>query len=178
MVDWLHDQGWADGSAMGSIPFEKLRSAGYFHSLFIMRNELGSERLARELNTLNWMGKIGVLSPENEKIGENADDIRSLAIAKVVYALMQPKPEKRAAIITSLTQYFNNAFAIAPGFSETFKSDYSGFHHAGTYFTQYYPEALYTASLMYYLLHDTPYSLSEEVYTTLKNCLRTGFYLW
>lgn len=173
MIDWMNDQGWADGSAMGGINFEKLRSAGYFHSIFIMRNELGAERLARELNTFNWMGKIGALSPENEKIGENADDIRSLAIAKMMYALMQPIPEKRASILLSLKRYFNNAFAISPGFSETFKSDYSGFHHAGTYFTQYYPEALYTASLIFYLLHDTPYALSDEVYSTLKNCLLT-----
>ena len=173
MLDWLNEQGWADGSAMGCITFEKLRSAGYFHSLFIMRNELGTERLNRELNTLNWMGKIGLISPKMAKTGENADDIRSLAIAKVVYALMQQTPEKRNTALLLLKRYFDNAFAIAPGFTETFKPDYSGFHHAGTYFTQYYPEALYSASLVYYLLHDTPFSLSEEVFSNLKNCLLT-----
>ncbi|MEG1586611.1 MAG: chondroitinase family protein, partial [Bacteroidales bacterium] len=34
IYDWFYDQGWADGSGMGTLCFEKLRSAGYFHSFF------------------------------------------------------------------------------------------------------------------------------------------------
>lgn len=173
MLDWMYDQGWADGSSLGSMRDEKLQSAGYFHSLFLMRNELGADRLNRELNTLNWFGLFGHVNELIPEKGENADDIRSLAVAKLVYALMQPNPEKRATALTLLTRYYNHAFSITPGMLETFKPDFSGYHHAGIYFTQYYPEALYVACWLYYLLHDTPYSLSEEVYSTLKNCLLT-----
>jgi chondroitin-sulfate-ABC endolyase/exolyase len=173
ILDWFNDQGWADGSALGGLNFEKLRSAGYFHSLFLMRNELDTVRLNRELNTLNWFGKVGLTNKPFESKGENADDIRALVIAKLTYALMQPNKDKRAAALTSLTKYLNNSFAIAPGYWETFKPDYSGYHHINPYFSAYYPEALYMACLTYYLLHDTPYALSESVYTTLKNCLLT-----
>jgi chondroitin-sulfate-ABC endolyase/exolyase len=173
MLDWMYDQGRADGSSLGSMRDEKLQSAGYFHSLFIMRNELGADRLNRELNTLNWLGLFGHVNELTPEKGENSDDIRSLAVAKLAYALMQPNPEKQATALSLLTKYFNHAFAITPGLLETFKPDFSGYHHAGIYYTQYYPEALYAATWLYYLLHDTPYSLSDEVYSTLKNCLLT-----
>jgi len=172
-LDWFNEQGWADGSALGGMNFEKLRSAGYFHSLFLMRNQLDTARLSRELNTLNWMSKFGKANTHFEFKGENADDLRALAIAKLVFALMQPETGKRDAALNALTAYFNNSFAIAPGLLETFKPDYSGFHHAASYFTQYYPEALYAAAWVYYLLHDTPYALSNQTYTNIKNCLLT-----
>jgi chondroitin-sulfate-ABC endolyase/exolyase len=173
ILDWFNDQGWADGSALGGLNFEKLRSAGYFHSLFLMRNELDSTRLTRELNTLNWMGKFGLTDVKFEKKGENADDIRALVVAKLNFALMQPNQDKRVAALKLLTTYLNNTYSIAPGLTETFKPDFSGYHHANPYFSAYYPEALYVASLTYYLLHDTPYALSESVFSTLKSCLLT-----
>jgi chondroitin-sulfate-ABC endolyase/exolyase len=172
-LDWFNEQGWADGSALGGMNFEKLRAAGYFHSLFLMRNQLDTMRLNRELNTLNWMGKFGKANTHFEFKGENADDLRALAVAKLVFALMQPDNGKRDAALNALTAYFNNSFAIAPGLLETFKPDYSGFHHAASYFTQYYPEALYAAAWVYYLLHDTPYALSKQTYSNIKNSLLT-----
>ena len=173
LIDYYNDQGWADGSAMAGLMGEKLRSSGYFNSVFMMRNELDTARLSRELKTLNWFGLWGNVNMPFATLGENADQIRTMCIAKLAYALMQPDPNKRVVALTGLTKYFNNSFAIAPGFLETFKPDFSGYHHSGTYMTQYYPDALYTASWVYYLLHDTPYALSDDVYNTLKNCLLT-----
>jgi chondroitin-sulfate-ABC endolyase/exolyase len=170
-IDWFFDQGWADGSALGTLRFEKLRSAGYFHSLFMMRNELGVTRLDRELNNLNWAGLWGNANMPFLVPGENADQIRSMCIAKLDYALLQPDANKRVAALTAVKGYFDNAFSIAPGFAETFKPDFSGYHHLGIYLSAYYPEALYSACWVYYLLHDTPYALSDSVYSILKNCL-------
>lgn len=173
LLDCFYDQGWADGSALGGFNAEKLRSAGYFHSVFLMRNTLDTNRLARELGTLNWMGLYGNANMPFTTPGENADQIRTMCIAKLAFALMQPEPNKRVAALSALTNYFNNAFASAPGFAETFKPDYSGYHHAGIYDTEYYPDALYSAAWVYYLLHDTPFALSDAVYAQLKNCLLT-----
>jgi chondroitin-sulfate-ABC endolyase/exolyase len=173
LIDWFNDQGWADGSAMGGLMGEKLRSSGYFNSLFLMRNELDSARLNRELNTLNWFGLWGNVNVPAFKVGENADQIRTMSIAKLDYALMQPDPNKRVAALTAVTNYFNKAFSAAPGYSETFKPDFSGYHHSGPYFSAYYSEALYSAAWVCYLLHDTPYALSDSIYNVLKNCLLT-----
>jgi chondroitin-sulfate-ABC endolyase/exolyase len=173
LTDWFYDQGWADGSSMGGLFGDKLRSSGYFNSLILMRNELDATRRTRELTTLNWFSLWGNTNMPFDIPGDNADHIRSLCIAKLAYVALQPDSSKRVLAMTNLKNYFNNAFSIAHGFLDTFKPDFSGYHHAGTYLTAYYPDALYAASLMYYLLHDTPYALSDSVYSTLKNCLLT-----
>lgn len=172
-IDWFNDQGWADGSSQGGLMGSKLRSAGYFHSLFLMRSALDATRLARELNTLDWLGLWGNANMPFTVVGENADQIRAMCIAKLDFALLQSDVNKRVAALTALSGYLNNAFGIAPGMAETFKPDYSGYHHNGTYYCQYYPDALYAACWLYYLLHDTPYKLSETTYNTLKNCCLT-----
>lgn len=171
LIDWYNDQGWADGSGLGSLRFEKLRSCGYFHSLYLMRNELGTKRFQRELNTLTWFSLLGNVFDNFSTPGELADNIRTLAIAKLYCALMQTDNNKRVAALKALQQYFNNAFDTAPGYLGTFKPDFSGYHHMGTYFGAYYPDALYAASLMTYLLHDTSFALSDHIFDVLKNQL-------
>jgi chondroitin-sulfate-ABC endolyase/exolyase len=173
MIDWFNDQGFADGSSMGGLYGERLRSTGYFNSIILMRKELDATRAQRELNTLDWFSLWGNTNMPFNVGGDNADHIRALSIAKLAYVAIQPDANKRVYAMTNLKNYFNNAFSIAPGFADTFKPDFSGYHHCGTYLTQYYPDALYAASLMYYLLHDTPYALSDSVYSILKNCLLT-----
>ena len=67
----------------------------------------------------------------------------------------------------------DNALGIAPGFFGTFKPDFSGYHHRGPYNSAYYPHALYAGALIAYLLHDTPYALSESTLHNLKQSLLT-----
>jgi chondroitin-sulfate-ABC endolyase/exolyase len=171
IFDWMHDQGWDDGSAMGSLRFEKLRSSGYFYGLFLLRNHLGVERLERELRTLNWMSLAGASFLPRTAGGENADDVRTLHIARLIYALSHPDDNVRLACLKAFSESLDSAFDSAPGYLDVFKPDFSGYHHRGVYYSSYYPEALYSACLMYYLLHDTPFALSDDVYRRLKQAL-------
>lgn len=173
IYDWFNDQGWADGSSLGSLCFEKLRSAGYFHSLFLLRDELPAEILARELNTMRWMTLFGICSVEPDSPGEVADNLRALALPKLLYALLQPDLTARQTALTAYRDYMNRALDYGPGYFGTFKSDGSGYHHRGPYNSAYYPHALYAGALIAYLLHDTPYALSAESLSHLKQGLLT-----
>ena len=42
VFDYLHDQGWADGSGVGAMHHEFLRVAGYAHAVYLMRDVLQS----------------------------------------------------------------------------------------------------------------------------------------
>ncbi|MBP8789905.1 MAG: hypothetical protein KBH01_00575 [Breznakibacter sp.] len=171
--DWYHNQGWADGSALGTLYMEKLRSSGYFHSLFIARNGFSSQQLSRELKTLRWFSLFGDCMMDFENPGDNADNVRTLAMAKLFYALMQQEPGKQAASLYEVKKYFENAFSVTNGYLDVFKPDFSGYHHRGTYFSAYFPDALYAGTFIYYLLHGTPYALSDEVFHVLKQSLLT-----
>lgn len=173
VYDWFADQGWADGSALGSLCFEKLRSAGYFHSLFLLRDRIPAETLRRELQTLRWLTMFGICYLEPEHPGEVADNLRALALPKLVYALMLPDERERRAALTAYRDYMDNALDYGPGYFGTLKSDGSGYHHRGAYNSAYYPHALYVGALAAYLLHDTPYALSDATLQRLKRGLLT-----
>lgn len=173
VYDWYNDQGWADGSAMGTLCFEKLRSSGYFHSFFLLKDQLTKEQYERELNAMNWFTLFGSCYHLHKHGGEVADNLRALALPKLIYALSIKDTKERAVALSAFKAYMDNAIAIAPGFYGTFKADFSGYHHRGPYNSAYYPHALYAASLVAYILHDTPYALSTESMNNLKQGLLT-----
>ena len=173
VYDWYNDQGWADGSAMGTLCFEKLRSSGYFHSFFLLKDQLTKEQYERELNSMNWFTLFGSCYHLHEHGGEVADNLRALALPKLIYALSIKDAKERAVALSAFKAYMDNAIAIAPGFYGTFKADFSGYHHRGPYNSAYYPHALYAASLIAYILHDTPYALSAGSMSNLKQGLLT-----
>lgn len=173
IYDWFCDQGWADGSGLGSLCFEKLRSAGYFHSLFLLRDRLPADVRERELNTLRWMSLFGICYLEPGHGGEVADNLRALGLAKLVYALLLPDGQQRCMALTAYRDYMDSALDYGPGYFGTFKSDGSGYHHRGAYNSAYYPHALYVGALVAYLLHDTPYALAPETVERVKRGLLT-----
>ncbi|MFR2069588.1 MAG: chondroitinase family polysaccharide lyase [Bacteroides nordii] len=173
IYDWFNDQGWADGSGMGTLCFEKLRSAGYFHSLFLLKDNLSEYQLNRELKALKWFTMFGACYQKPKHAGEVADNLRALALPKLIYALSLTDLAEQQAAMAAFSSYMNNALDFGPGFFGTIKADYSGYHHRGPYNSAYYPHALYAASLIAYLLHDTPYALSETSLTHLKQALLT-----
>lgn len=177
VYDWFADQGWADGSALGSLCFEKLRSAGYFHSLFLLRDRLPAETLRRELQTLRWLTMFGICYLTPDHPGEVADNLRALALPKLVYALLLPDARERSAALTALRDYLDSALDYGPGYFGTLKADGSGYHHRGPYNSAYYPHALYVGALAAYLLHDTPYALSDATLRRLKRGLLTYRFL-
>ena len=173
IYDYFYDQGWADGSGMGSLCFERLRSSGYFHSFFLLKDELSPERLERELNALNWFTLFGGCYRKPSSAGEVADDLRVLALPKLIYALSLTDKKQQQLALTAFQNYMDNALAAAPGFFGTIKADFSGYHHRGPYTSAYYPQALYAGALIAYLLHGTPYALSNETLDNLKQALLT-----
>ncbi len=178
MFDWYYDQGWADGSAMGILRFEKLRSSGFFHSAYMMRNEFSEQQFNRVMNAMNWYTLFGnVYVPFISVVPSvDADDLRSLLLPKLFYAITMKDELAQVTAMKALIKYTENAIMPAPGYLGTLKPDYSGYHHRGTYFNAYYPDALYAASLMAYLLSGTVYELNDESFENLKNALLTyGF---
>lgn len=102
---------------MGTLCFEKLRSSGYFHSFFLLKEQLSPEQLKRELQTMNWFTVFGACYQLPSHAGEVADNLRALAIPKLIYALSQNDKQEREVALTAFKHYMDNALGIAPGFS-------------------------------------------------------------
>lgn len=173
LFDFYHDQGWAEGSALGSLYLELLRYSGYFHAVGLMREELQqSGRLERELAAINWYSEIGGIF-EEERAEITADDLRTLFMYKLLYVLCMEDSSRKVQYMNQLVEWMNRSLSIAPGFSGTIKPDFTGFHHRGVYANAYAPNGYHIASIVLYLLHDTVFSLSEDAVGNLKNALLT-----
>lgn len=177
IYDWYDDQGFSDGSGLGRLRFEMLRSSGYYYAFYMMRDLFNNEQLNRIINTNKWYTLFGKLYQTPEYKGETADMIRALMLPKLFTVLATPDETERTIAMQKFVDYVNNAIAIAPGYLGTFKPDYSGYHHRGAYYNAYYSEALYIGSLIYSFLVGTPFELSQETYNNLKNGLKTYSFL-
>ena len=174
VFDYLHDQGWAAGSGIGSLHHAFLRLAGYAHAVYLMRNILAdTERLDRELASLKWHSMFGELYEDPQVPGTNADFLRTVAMYRLLCILMMDDTPEKVANMRRYIAWLNNALSIAPGWLDTIKPDFVGFHHRGIYASAYAPNAFHVASVLVYLLHDTPFAVAEEKRDNLKQALLT-----
>ena len=172
VFDYLNDQGWADGSGVGAMHHEFLRIASYAHAVYLMRDILeDTERLERELATLKWFSMFGELYEQTWDPGTNADFLRSVAMYRLLCILMMDDSPEKVANMRRYIVWLNNALDIAPGWLDTIKPDFVGFHHRGIYANAYAPNAFHVASVLVYLLHDTPFGVADDKRDNLKQAL-------
>ena len=175
LFDYVHDQGWAEGSGLGTLDHETLRSAGYMHAVYLMRDELrATGRLDRELAAMRWYLNFGEIYEQPRHPGANADRMRTSLLHMLFCVLCMENTPEKVRTMRNLVRWMDNACAIAPGWADTIKPDYTGFHHSGVYANAYAPHALHNAALAFWLLHDTPFSLSKESQENLRRALLTA----
>lgn len=172
-LDYMNDQGWAYGSGLGTMDHETNKHNGYFHAIYLMKNELAAtNRLERERETIFWQTIFGKTFEENIDQEEvTSDELRTKFMYNLLYVLIMEDTPEKVRYMKGLVNYYNIALAIAPGYSDTIKSDYSLYHHRGTYLSAYGVNGIHMASLIAYLLSDTTFALSEISTDNIKNSL-------
>ncbi|MFW5787651.1 MAG: chondroitinase family polysaccharide lyase, partial [Halanaerobiales bacterium] len=178
IFDYIYDQGWAEGSANGTLFLTHNRAAGFYYSLYLMKDELEETgRLERVLNAAHWYLSFGKAF---EKQGEdyfetNADEMRTRMVYCLLYLLTLEDTPRKVQYIKSWLDWFNSALKIAHGYADTIKPDYVGFHHRGIISCAYAPDALEMGAALAYFLHGTEFSADVKVIDNLKNGLKTQF---
>ncbi len=174
LFDYLHDQGWTADSGLGTLVHEFMRIAGYAHAVFLMREDLrATGRLEREALTLEWHSMFGEVYEESWDPGTNADFLRTVAMYRLLRVLMMEDTPEKVAMMRCYLAWLDNALSIAPGWLDTIKPDYSGFHHRGIYANAYAPNAFHVASILVYLLRDTPFAVADDKRENVKQALLT-----
>ncbi len=171
ILDWMNDQGLADGSVMGTLYRFKERFTALPQAFFILRNDLPPSTFNNTLNAIHWLSLVGTVYGDKYPTmdSKNADDIRSAAVGKLIYALSLKNQKERIVTLDSLQSFFNYAFSVAPGNTDIFKYDYSTYHHEGPYTSAYGNNALGQATLIYYFMDNTKFALSNSTYNQLRN---------
>jgi chondroitin-sulfate-ABC endolyase/exolyase len=176
LFDYVHDQGWAEGSANGSLWLNPLLFASYCHAIAMMREELGATgRLEAAVKTALWYLTFGKTFSrfDREYIETNADALRSIVFTSLVMILTMDDSPQKVQYMRGWLAWFNNALEISPRFTGVFKPDGVGFHHQGIYANAYATETYEFTALCIWLVHGTGFAVAPASVATLAQALKT-----
>ena len=185
LLDYLKQQGFADGSGLGSLDHEMNRDgAGFMHTLFLISDSLrlpsNKSRLMDLINTAKWYNDFGEIyqSPTFEFKGTTADRMITLMLYRLIIVLVMPSDnddEIKAKIrdMQALARWMENSLTVNEGLGGVIKPDFTGFHHKAFYASAYIPQALHTAALVQYLLGGTAFALSRSSTNNIRRGLET-----
>lgn len=171
LLDYFEDQGWAAGSATGTVD-HIIRLNPMAQAIFLIRDELAKQNnLKSRVDMLAWHSRIGGIIDIDLTRGENTDKVRGAAFVKLIAILLMEDGPKKEFFLKRFADYMNYTIDFAPGYSDTIKPDFSLYHHRGTYLNSYGIQSLNTMALVHWLLEGTPYELSEKSTKILKETL-------
>ena len=165
---YLKDQGWAQGSAIGSTSHEINKSgAGFAHALFLFQKELEADgQLEAHLKALKYYSDFSEsYQTVFEFQGTTADRMRTISLYRLMAVLMMPeeassvilRPKAHAKIhdMENWRRWYNNIISINKDLAWVIKPDYTCFHHHAFYGSAYEPHVLHKAALIHYLTNGT-----------------------
>lgn len=174
LLDYYYDQGWAEGSGLGTLDHETNRSSGYFVAVYLMREELKKAGLYdREMRAMNWYTDFGKVygKYQVDYTETTADEMRTHFLYRLLYVLAMDNSPEKVQAMKGYLDWVESALEIQPNFSGTIKPDYTGFHHRGIYANAYSPNGYHVAAFINYLLHGTIFELNQESQENLKGAL-------
>lgn len=185
LLEYVKQQGFADGSGLGSLDHEMNRDgAGFMHALFLISDSLrvpsNKSRLLDLINTAKWYNEFGEIyqSPTFEFKGTTADRMIQLPLYRLMIVLLMPsddEDEVKAKIrdMDALVNWIENALTVNEGLGGVLKPDFTGFHHKAFYASAYVPQALHEAAMIQYLLGGTEFALSQSSINNIRRGLET-----
>ncbi|KAK3699084.1 hypothetical protein QZH41_000617 [Actinostola sp. cb2023] len=179
LVNFLQNQGFAFGSALGSLDHEMNKDgAGFMHSMFLLRHRLRAHSSFPDLlKAMKWYTDFEeIYQPDNDYVydGTTTDRMRTILLFRLMIILITPSEGNKENKIRDLNHFqtwFKHALKINKGLGGVIKPDFTGFHHKTFYGSAYVPHALHNAALVQYLIDGTSFALDQESKDHLRNAL-------
>ena len=185
VLDYVKQQGFADGSGLGSLDHEMNRDgAGFMHALFLISDSLkvpsNKSRLLDLISSAKWYNEFGEIyqSPAFEFKGTTADRMIQLLLYRLIIVLVMPSDDEdevktKIRDMDALVKWMENALTVNEGLAGVIKPDFIGFHHKAFYASAYVPQALHEAAMVQYLLGGTEFALSKSSISNIRRGLET-----
>lgn len=175
MLQHLWDEGWDDGSSLGTIHHLGYNMRGFYSSVWLMRAALTQHGLLDRTNTaLAWFVGRGRTRRSNQDA--NAfyngifDIINTTLIGMLGSALLAESAADKVARVRLVQRWMDNAIAVSPGIQGGFKPDLSTFHHMGHY-PAYARDGFSGGSPALKVLAGTSFAVSQEAHQRWNDAL-------
>lgn len=171
MYDHITDQGVVFGSCWGNIHHYGYSLRNMYTAYFLMKDVLKEAgKLNEAVKTMIWYGQTNRLYQKPSGNGIDMDTFNTASVGCMSgILLMEDSPEK-VQYLRSCSRWLDWGSRPAPGLSDAFKIDGSGYHHCNNY-PAYAVGGLNGATQMIYILSGTEFAVGELAHQTVKNAL-------
>jgi len=102
-----------------------------------------------------------------------SDAIQNYSDTTLVSALLETDPQRQHVLLLEAKRVFTDSLKVIPGWADTIKPDFTGFHHRGIYGNAYTGGFIPQAAIGVYVLQDTAYAVEARSVENLKNLILT-----
>jgi len=169
----------------GNLVDMELRMGAYCQSLLIMEPHIRNEPVYRDAAALvraiemlgRSSGHVRYYEPYERPAAMGrwvqSDAIQIYSDVTLVSAMLETDPARRREMLLDAQKVFTDSLKIAPGWADTIKPDFVGYHHRGIYGGAYTGGFIPQAAFGVYLLAGTPYAVETESVENLKQLMLT-----
>ena len=169
----------------GNLVEMELRMGSFCQSVLLMEpfiKETETYGRARKLvRHLEMLGKTSghtryfepYVNPPEFRDRVQSDAIQLYGDTTLVSALLESDTKRRGEMLDEARRVYTDSLKVIPGWADTIKPDFTGFHHRGIYGNAYTGGFIPQASFAVWLLDGTPYQVAEESVANLKRLIKT-----
>ena len=168
----LLDQGFAVGSALGTLHHLGYSMRNFYTAPVIMREVLRGAGLEHDVQqAMEWFSGVGEVKLPPSVPGMDIDAFNTSLIGRLASIVMLPDTPEKAAYLTAFSRWVDNGYKVTEGTGPCFKSDGTVFHHRHHY-PAYAVDGLSGGGVnAVWLLSKTRFAVSEESHAILKRAL-------
>lgn len=170
-VRHLLDQGFAAGSAQGTLHHLGYSMRNFYTAPVLMRDVLRRAGLEHEVQqAMEWFSGVGEVKLCPEVPGMDIDAFNTSLIGRLASVVMLPDSPRKATWMACFSRWVDNGYKYAPGLAPTFKNDGTVFHHRRHY-PAYAVGGFDGGVYAVWLLSRTGFRVSTESHEILRRAL-------
>lgn len=171
MTRHLLDQGFAAGSAQGTLHHLGYSMRNFYISPVLMRDVLREAGLSEQVQqAMEWFSGVGEVKVAPAGPGMDIDAFNTSLMGRLASLLMLEDSPYKWAYLKSLSRWIDNGFKYVDGTRPCFKSDGSIYHHRRSY-PAYAVGGLDGAVNSVWMLRGTALAVSEDSHRNLRKAL-------
>ncbi|MGV4460476.1 chondroitinase family polysaccharide lyase [Ornithobacterium rhinotracheale] len=176
MLKFMHDQGWAAGSGMGSLHHLGYNFEGYYEACFLMRDVIKAAGLTQQTyDDMFWFSGLGrIYTPKKDLPHSNIDVFNTLLRGMLCTILTDDNKGKIAQELKQFSWWLSENMKPTYSIRGTFKPDGAVVHH-GTLYPAYGVGGFNGLSETVYALSKTDFQVSTAAYNSFKKVLLTAY---
>lgn len=171
MTRHLLDQGFAAGSALGTLHHLGYSMRNFYTAPVLMMDVLRDAGLSEEVQrAMEWFSGVGEVKTAPCEPGMDIDAFNTSLMGRMASLLMLEDTPYKMAYLKALSRWIDNGFNYADGTKPCFKTDGTIYHHRKCY-PAYAVGGLDGAVNAVWMLRGTSLAVSEKSHRILKESL-------